>query len=553
MQYNIRPTKDATIYEEKVDLNSGEDAILEISNSSFNDDIPYYNSRILMYFDLSTLQSFIIDNSISNPKFNLKLYASDLQELPMNYNVNVMPVSGSWINGIGKKYNDPYSTDGVSWKYKSGITQDDQWAVVSSSFSTSSYKYNPGGGNWYTSYICSQSFNGEVNDILIDVSDIVNSWISGTIENDGFIIKGDSVYESITEQKSVITYFSKNTNTIFEPRIEMLWDVSTIISGSSSYYEYEIVKTNYTEDINDVPQIYFTESFCNTINETYTVNSSSIDTIIISSSVIENKDVEYQGTSSLGALSVYDSIGNIESQFEGYLNGYINGIISDDTYLTGKYTSGTTNVKYEEYYVIGSLELNGNYSGYIKGQITGSISQSMVSGTWTGSIDLSSYNGIYATQSYTVNTIVPVSKYQITSSQYYSVTQSNNLLLIPDLNTIEVDIENLKMEYYSDDIVEFRLHVRDSFPKKTYNPKSEYIEVKYYLPTSSYYGIKDVASDTMIIEYNELNKLSCDFNGDYFKFYMQNLIPERIYEIIFKIQLEQSTKYYGNYIFKLCQ
>ena len=51
MIYTIYPIKDATIYEKTESINTGLDAILELSHEMVNNSSSIYNSRILMKFN----------------------------------------------------------------------------------------------------------------------------------------------------------------------------------------------------------------------------------------------------------------------------------------------------------------------------------------------------------------------------------------------------------------------------------------------------------------------------------------------------------------------
>jgi hypothetical protein len=69
----------------------------------------------------------------------------------------------------------------------------------------------------------------------MDVSNIVKLWISGTIENNGFIIhhhETASVNDGV--DYGVLKFFSKETNTIYQPKLELVWDDSSFTTGNLS-------------------------------------------------------------------------------------------------------------------------------------------------------------------------------------------------------------------------------------------------------------------------------------------------------------------------------
>jgi hypothetical protein len=134
--------------------------------------------------------------------------------------------------GIGKKY-DYVTTEGVSWKYRDGVNQ---WQTE--------------GATWYTSSAASQSFSYSTDDIRMDVTNIVKLWVSGSIQNDGFIIKHNSTVENDSLNYGYVKFFSKETDTIYEPKLEIVWDDSTFNTGSLSAVTgsaedgYKVVLTN---------------------------------------------------------------------------------------------------------------------------------------------------------------------------------------------------------------------------------------------------------------------------------------------------------------------
>jgi hypothetical protein len=62
------------------------------------------------------------------------------------------------------------------------------------------------------------------------------------------------------------------------------------------------------------------------------------------------------------------------------------------------------------------------------------------------------------------------------------------------------------------------------------------------LPTSSYYAIKDLATNEYVINFDDnYTQISSDVNGNYFDIYMSGLEPERYYKILIKTTINNST------------
>lgn len=242
---------DASIYLQQPDQNAGRDEILEVGKL-------YYGStkdihRALLKFDVSTLETG------SGWKTYLNLKAAKSEEIPLEYTIYANAVSQSWTMGTGTKF-DNINSDGVSWKYRNGVStwQDNVIAGTAVFTPGTTGSANAEGGTWYTGSEASQSFNYESDDVRIDVTGIVNLWVSGSLPNNGFIVRHGLSNESDTLDYGVLKFFSKETNTIYEPKLEVVWDDSSFVTGSllpvtgSAEDGYKVVitnlKTKYVKD-----------------------------------------------------------------------------------------------------------------------------------------------------------------------------------------------------------------------------------------------------------------------------------------------------------------
>ena len=101
-----------------------------------------------------------------------------------------------------------------------------------------------GGGSWYSGsgYEASQSFTHEAADVRMDVSDIVGKWLDSTVPNDGFMVKrsgsiGNSsalVEEGNSTKFGHFSFFGRDTHTVYQPKLEVVWDDSKWATGSLS-------------------------------------------------------------------------------------------------------------------------------------------------------------------------------------------------------------------------------------------------------------------------------------------------------------------------------
>ena len=242
---------DASIYLQQPDQNAGRDEILEVGKL-------YYGSakdiaRTLIKFDVAGMG--IPSGSI----VYLNLKSSQAEEIPLEYTIHANAVSQSWSMGTGTKF-DNITSDGVSWKYRNGIDawQDNVTAGTAVFTPGTTGSANAEGGTWYTASQASQSYNYEDADIRINVTGIVNRWLSGSIPNNGFIIHHGLENEENTLDYGVLKFFSKETTTIYEPKLEVVWNDVSFVTGSllpvtgSAQDDYKVIitnlKTEYSKD-----------------------------------------------------------------------------------------------------------------------------------------------------------------------------------------------------------------------------------------------------------------------------------------------------------------
>lgn len=236
MKTFVYPNRDASIYEATASQNTGIDQLLELDHELNENNVPY-NSRFLIDFNLTAISQSIVAGTITNPKFYLRLFAVEAYEIPKTYSIEAYPISGSWDMGLGKQKHSPITNEGVSWTFRDGFTPNTGWTTSSyGTGATGSWATVAGGGNWYTgsSYLATQSFDYETIDVRMDITNIVNSWLSGSITQNGIIVKRtDSDEQSQTIQGN-LRFFSLETNTIYIPRLEVAWDDATFVTGSQT-------------------------------------------------------------------------------------------------------------------------------------------------------------------------------------------------------------------------------------------------------------------------------------------------------------------------------
>lgn len=225
---------DASVYLQQPEQNAGRDQIIEVGKLYYGDVKDIY--RAFIKFDVSDISASIVSGDITGSwKAYLNLYTSFSEEIPLQYTIYANAVSQSWTMGTGTKF-DNVTSDGISWKYRDGVnTWQDNTTGGSAVFTPGTTgSANAEGGTWYTASQASQSYNYEPDDVHMDVTNILKLWLSGSLPNNGFIIHHGLQNESDTIDYGVIKFYSKETQTIYEPKLELVWDDSSFSTGSLS-------------------------------------------------------------------------------------------------------------------------------------------------------------------------------------------------------------------------------------------------------------------------------------------------------------------------------
>ena len=68
----------------------------------------------------------------------------------------------------------------------------------------------------------------------MNVTDIVNNWLDGTNSNFGFLLGFSGSQETDTGSYGHLKFFSKDTHTIYAPKLEVRWDNHIACSGSNT-------------------------------------------------------------------------------------------------------------------------------------------------------------------------------------------------------------------------------------------------------------------------------------------------------------------------------
>lgn len=226
MYYFVTASKDSTIYLQQPTQNTGLDEILEVSKT-------YYGSlkdiaHTLIKFETAPISESISSGEITMTSADLILKECESNEIPIDYSIYAYAVTQSWEMGIGTRFDD-ISTDGVTWN---SVRTGQNWLSLENHSADTTGSFNGKGGTWFTGSYSTQSFSYESSDIEMDVKSTMDEWIGGTLPNEGFILKYTSSLENDTNDYGQLKFFSKETNTIYQPKIRIGWDDSSFSTGS---------------------------------------------------------------------------------------------------------------------------------------------------------------------------------------------------------------------------------------------------------------------------------------------------------------------------------
>ena len=58
-------------------------------------------------------------------------------------------------------------------------------------------------------------------------------WFTGDYHNNGILLKFSGSHETDTETRGNLKFFSRHTNTIYSPKLEVQWDDHIVVTGST--------------------------------------------------------------------------------------------------------------------------------------------------------------------------------------------------------------------------------------------------------------------------------------------------------------------------------
>ena len=198
-------------------------------------------------------------------------------------------------------------------------------------------------------------------------------------------------------------------------------------------------------------------------------------------------------------------------------------------------------------------DINLNVSNIIRAQYTGAItSDGFIIKLSPATEFVNNYNVQPELKFFSVdtNTIYPP-QLEFKWRDYTWNTGSSTLTILNTLPVVVTLAQNPGY-FYSGSINRFRINSRPEYPPQLWQTSSVYTQ-NYYLPTASYWAIKDLDTNEFVIDFDtQFTQLNADVSGSYFDLNMNGLQTERYYTVLIKTTINNSTIVYNdNYSFKI--
>lgn len=245
--YRIYSTKDTWITNKSIDGTAG-----NLATGSNHGASPVLNvfaakaeiqsgsielARSLVQFDITELSGKIfLDRVIPSSSVSYILKMFDMKHgdtIPTSYDLFAFPLSRSWDEGVGIDDDDFQDSGYANWMSASSTAV---WTNTGSDFLASGY------GS------ASQHFDLGQEDVEMDVTSVVNAWLTGGLTSNGFVLKLGSTEESNAVDYYVKRFHGRETKYVDKiPYIEARWnDVLKDNRGNFGYnVENKLVMYNF--------------------------------------------------------------------------------------------------------------------------------------------------------------------------------------------------------------------------------------------------------------------------------------------------------------------
>jgi hypothetical protein len=162
---------------------------------------------------------------------------------------------------------------------------------------------------------------------------------------------------------------------------------------------------------------------------------------------------------------------------------------------------------------------------------------------WEDSVEFNTNENIQPVLKYysvDTNTIYPP-QLEFKWRDYSSVLTGSLTGSIVTTTNLKIALNENPGVFYPESVNRFRVNSSPLYPPRTYQTSSYFTNL-YFLPTASYYAIKDLDTNEYVINFDpNYTQISSDSEGNYFTLYMNGLEPERYYTVLIKTIVNGTT------------
>jgi hypothetical protein len=240
------------------------------------------------------------------------------------------------------------------------------------------------------------------------------------------------------------------------------------------------------------------------------------------------------------------------SGFAAYVTASYSSEVGGGTWFTGSSNSTVLPIySTQSFAYLDSGDIDVNITNMVKAWYSGSITNNgFIAKQSVEFINSEDYQVNMKFFSRDTHTIYPPQLEFRWRDYVFNTGSSTQTILNTQVATVAIS-ENPGV-FYPESINKFRVNSRPTYPVRVWQTASLYT-TNYYLPTASYYAIKDLDTNEYVVDFdNQYTQLSLDSVGSYFTLYMNGLEPERYYKILIKSIIDGSTIIFDdNYYFKI--
>lgn len=451
-------------------------------------------TRGLLKFDLSpivALTSSILN--VGDSSFKAYLHMKDVyggQTTPSNFTLEVIPVSKSWDEGRGRDVISFRDKDAVNWLTASINNGTSLWneagANAKGLLGSNNIDLITSGnlGIGVQSTTASFAFARGDEDLFVEVTSLVSGTVVGLIPDHGWRISFSNLEETDNQTRFVKRFGSRQANPDLQPRLVVKYN--DVLQDDNSKALFGSVPNNIF--LYNSPNGIF-QNFVLAGNEVSGSNCLLLE--LVGSKWVSYWTSSYSTTHSASINHLTRSLSTFTQQFSGssVLIGYVP--------LTGYYSAS----------VVLDPTANSELNAFLSGSTDFSFTP-----YWKSSD--ASY--VFATGS-----VIQFSR------------KTSTISSLPSQNVV-VSMFNLQNTYTRDQVARLRVFVQDYSDFLV--PSKFSRDPKPSVKKNMFWRMVDGITKQVIIPFDDVaTKTSYDGDGNYFDFWMSDLVSGQVYEFEFKI------------------